>query len=227
MDDVVFADRRDAGRRLASELTDLKGSNPLVLALPRGGVPVAHEIAQTLGAQLDLLMVRKIGVPWQPELALAAVVDGGHPETVVNDEVARLIPVPPDYLQRQTALELREIEAQRERFLKGRPPIPIDGRVVIVVDDGIATGATVRVALKAVRRHRPARLVVATPVAPPSTLEYLITEADDVVCLSAPEDFAAVGVHYADFAQVSDDEVIAILDQYALPSNADDTDKHG
>lgn len=211
MDYALFADRMDAGRQLAAGLAHLGEADPLLLALPRGGVPVAHAVAQALGADLDLLMVRKIGVPWQPELALAAVVDGEHPETVVNDDVAARVPVPSGYLAQETARELREIEARRARYLGGRDPIPVEGRVVVVVDDGIATGATVRAALKALRRQRPARLIVATPVAPPDTVERLKSEADEVVCLASPEDFLAVGAFYVDFSQTSDDEVVAIL----------------
>lgn len=211
MPGVPFADRMDAGRRLADRLAGLKEADPLVLALPRGGVPVAHVIAERLGADLDLLMVRKIGVPWQPELALAAVVDGDQPQTVVNDEVAQLVPVPPDYLRKETERQLREIEARRARYLGDRKPFAVTGRTVVVVDDGIATGASMRAALKALRRQRPARLVVATPLAPADIVEQLRSEADEVVCLASPDPFLAIGMHYGDFAQTSDEEVGAIM----------------
>ena len=207
-----FLNREEAGRALAARLLKMHFSQPVVvLALPRGGVPIAAIVARALGAPLDLLMVRKIGVPWQPELALAAVVDGDHPEIVIDDEVANHVETDHDYIEKQARVELREIERRRQVYLKGRAALEVEGRTAIVVDDGIATGTTVRAALKALRRRNPARLVLAVPVAPGDTLAALRSEVDDIVCLSQPFPFYAIGEHYADFHQVSDDEVLAAL----------------
>lgn len=209
----MYQDRREAGRRLAEQLLHLKDSRPVVLALPRGGVPVGFEVATALDAPLDLLLVRKIGVPWQPELAVGAVVDGQQPESFVNREVMESLNIPESYVAEEGARQLAEIERRRRLYLGERRRIDVEGRTAVVVDDGIATGATVRVALQALRRIGPARLVLATPVAPRSTVEALRPEVDEVVCPSMPEDFGALSLHYADFEQVSDDEVIRLLRQ--------------
>ena len=207
-----FRDRDEAGHALAARLLHMHMAPPVVvLALPRGGVPVGAVVARALGAPLDLLMVRKIGLPWQPELALAAVVDGEHPEIVVDDEVASHVDVEPGYITQQAQVELREIDRRRQLYLKGRAAVPVEGCTAIVVDDGIATGTTVRAALKALRRGHPARLVLAVPVAPADTIASLRSEVDDIVCLSQPYPFRAIGDHYADFHQLSDDEVLAAL----------------
>jgi putative phosphoribosyl transferase len=211
-----FLDRTVAGQALAQRLLELALPGPLVvLALPRGGVPVAVEVARALGAPLDLVLVRKIGAPWQPELAVAAVVEGDPPEIVVDEEVQRQIGVDDQYIQARAAGELLEIRRRRLVYLKGRPPAEVEGRTVIVVDDGVATGTTMRAALKALRMRRPARLVLAVPVAPADTLEALRAEVDQVVCLAQPFPFHAVGQHYVDFHQVGDDEVVAALDAVA------------
>ena len=209
----LFANRAEAARALAQRLVALKLAPPIVvLALPRGGVPIAAEIAHVLHAGLDLVLVRKIGVPWQPELALAAVVDGETPEIVVDDEVQRMAGVDHDYIEAQALIGLKEIERRREVYLRGRAPLPLAGVTAIVVDDGIATGTTMRAALRALRRRQPARLVLAVPVAPHDTVEALRPEVDDLVCLAEPDPFHAIGLHYADFHQIGDDEVIAALD---------------
>ena len=211
-----FADRAAAGQALAERLASMRLAPPVVvLALPRGGVPIGAEVARRLGAALDLLLVRKIGVPWQPELAVAAVVDGEHPEIVVDEEVQRFSGVERDEIEARAARELDEIERRRALYLRGRAPLPLTGASVIVVDDGIATGTTMRAALQAVRRRRPARLVLAIPVAPRDTVLRLRGEVDDLVCLAEPEPFRAVGLHYDDFHQVEDDEVLAALDAAA------------
>lgn len=207
----LFADRRAAGRALAQALAAKHLTDPVVLALPRGGVPVAAKVASALGAPLDIVLVRKIGVPFQRELAVAAVVDGGEPEVVVNEDVARLAGVTPEYIDAQVELELEEIDRRRKAYVQERARVPLEGRTVILVDDGIATGASVRAALKALRRKAPKALILAIPVAPPDTVEALAKEVDEVVCLHAPEPFFAIGMHYVDFHQMSDDEVIAIL----------------
>jgi putative phosphoribosyl transferase len=209
----AFANRAEAARALAKRLVAMKLTPPIVvLALPRGGVPIGAEVARVLHAGLDLVLVRKIGVPWQPELAVAAVVDGDRPEIVVDDEVQRLTGVDRDYIEAQALRELREIERRRRVYLRDRAPLPLAGATAIVVDDGIATGTTMRAALKALRRRHPARLVLAVPVAPHDTVEALRTEVDDLVCLAEPDPFHAIGLHYDDFHQVSDDEVLAALD---------------
>ncbi len=183
-----------------------------MLALPRGGVPVGAAVAQALQAPLDLLLVRKIGAPWQHELALAAVVEGDPPDIVIDEDVQRGMGAHGDYIEAQAQVQLREIERQRRAYLSGRPAAPVEGSTVIVVDDGIATGTTMRAALKALRRRRPAALVLAVPVAPRDTLEQLRAEVDQVVCLATPYPFFAVGEHYQRFPQVEDDEVIEALD---------------
>jgi len=161
----MFRDRKDAGERLAAQLLHLKDKSPVVLALPRGGVAIGAEIARLLGAPLDIVLVRKIGVPWQPELALGAVADGGTPEIFIDERMAESLVIPGDYVREETARQLAELERRRQIYCAGRPPVDIGGRTAIVVDDGIATGATMRVALRAVRRRGPAALVLAAPVA--------------------------------------------------------------
>ena len=207
----IFTDRTDAGRQLASALERFKAVKPVVLALPRGGVPVAYEVAKALDAPLDLVLVRKIGAPWQPELAIAAVVDGGRPETVVNQDIVDQLNIPPSYIEEQAAAELEEIERRRQRYLADRPRVDVAGRTAIVIDDGIATGATMEAALHATRRARPTRLVLAVPVAPPETIERLHAEVDEIVCLQSPKLFGAIGLFYAEFHQLSDDEVVDLL----------------
>jgi putative phosphoribosyl transferase len=210
--DRAFADRRAAGQALAQALAARHLEDPVVLALPRGGVPVAAEIARALAAPLDLVLVRKIGVPYQPELAAAAVVDGGDAEIVTNDDVIAMSGIGRDYLERATERELEEIERRRKVYLGARPRVPLEGRTLILVDDGIATGASVRAALKALRRRKPKALILAVPVAPADTVAGLRGEVDGVVCLEMPEPFMAIGLHYRDFRQLSDEDVVAILD---------------
>jgi predicted phosphoribosyltransferase len=181
----------------------------LVLALPRGGVPVAYEVARALGAALDVFLVRKLGVPGNEELAMGAVATGGV--RVLNDPVVRQLGIPGHLIDAVAAEQQQEL-ARRERLYRdGRPPPDTRGRAVILVDDGLATGATMRAAVKALRRSGPARIVVAVPTAPPDTCEELRREADEVVCGIAPEPFLAVGQWYEDFPQTSDDEVRDLL----------------
>lgn len=204
-----FANRVEAGRQLAKAVQPLGLDQPVVLALPRGGVPVAAEVARALHAPLDLLLVRKIGAPWNPEFAIAAIAEGSEP--VIDDESWRLTGATPEHLARETAAARAEIARRRQVYLAGRAAVPLAGRNVVVVDDGIATGATVRAALRSLRQQRPARLVLAVPVAPPDTVAALRAEVDDLVCLSEPVPFNAVGAHYVDFHQVGDAEVVALL----------------
>jgi len=210
-DRMMFRDRADAGERLAAQLLHLKAQTPVVLALPRGGVAIGAAIAERLGAPLDIVLVRKIGVPWQPELALGAVADGGAPEVFIDERMQESLSIPPDYAREETKRQLAEIERRREIYCAGRAPAEIRGHTAIVVDDGIATGATMRVALRAVRRRHPAHLVLAAPVAAPETLALLSSEADETVCLHAPEGLGAIGYYYEDFHQLSDEEVIELL----------------
>jgi predicted phosphoribosyltransferase len=208
---VPFKDRSDAGRRLAAELARYKDQRPVILALPRGGVPVAAEVASAMNAPLDLILVRKIGVPFQPELAMGAVVDGGAPLIVRNPNVIQAAGI--DELDFKTVCnrELAEIERRRRRYLGSREYLEVTGRTAIVIDDGIATGATTRAALQATRRRKPRTLVLAVPVAPTDGLVALREEADEVVCLEDHADFGAIGLYYSDFHQISDEEVIKIL----------------
>jgi putative phosphoribosyl transferase len=206
-----FADRAAAGRLLGEQLAALNLERPVVLALPRGGVPVALEVARALDARLDLVLVRKIGVPWQPELAVAAVVDGDSPQIVVEERVKREAGITQEYIESEARKQLAEIERRRAVYLQGRSPVSVKDCTAIVVDDGIATGTTVRAALRALRQRAPAHLVLAVPVAPRETIEMLRPEVDRIVCLAQPEPFYAIGLHYADFHQLSDDEVVAAL----------------
>ena len=213
---MTFRDRSNAGRRLAMALSAYKGRNAVVLALPRGGVPVAAEVAEALDAPLDLILVRKIGVPSQPELAMGAVVDGAAPIIVRNQDVIELSGTTADEFEAVCAKELAEIERRRKLYLGERTRAPITGQVTIVVDDGIATGATTRAALKAIRNRKPKELVLAVPVAPPDTIERLRGEVDALICLETPESFGAIGYFYQDFRQVSDEEVVRILKRFPV-----------
>jgi putative phosphoribosyl transferase len=197
-----FRDRIDAGRLLAARLAHLEHGDPVVLALPRGGVPVGHEIARALRAPLEVIMVRKLGVPAQPELALGAVVDGESPEVVVNPDIAHELGLGEAELWAAAKAQLAEIERRRQLYRGDHERVRIEGRTAVVADDGVATGASMRAALRAIRRWRPARLVLAVPVA-------------------APEDFWAVGTYYDDFAQVSDEKVVELLNRTAEPAAAE------
>ncbi len=212
---MSFYDRSDAGRRLAAELQHFRGEDVVVFALPRGGAPVAEPIATLLNAPLDLVLVRKIGVPFQPELAMGAVADGGNPVVVRNDDVIAMADVSEGEFQDVCARELEEIERRRRLYLGDRARPEAKGHVAIVVDDGVATGATTRAALRAVRARGPKKLVLAVPVAPPDTLESLAEEVDEIICLETPRAFGAIGFFYRDFRQISDEEVIEILDRCA------------
>ena len=214
---MIYENRSDAGKRLARELAGYKSQDPLILALPRGGVPVGAEIAKALDAPLDLILVRKLGVPMEPELAMGAVIDGAEPHVVRNEDIIALLAMPEAEFEQICARELAEIERRRQLYLADRPRAELRDRVVIVVDDGIATGATVRAALQAIRRKGPGKLVLAVPVAPTSTLEELEGEADEIVCLQRHEPFYAIGLYYTDFHQVTDKEVIGILSKVRAP----------
>lgn len=212
---MPFEDRAQAGRQLAQALAQYKDRQPVVLALPRGGVPVAAQVAEALKAPLDLILVRKIGVPMQPELAMGAVADGANPLIVRNEDVIELAGISQAEFKKVCDEELAEIMRRRERYLGGRARIEVEGKTAIVIDDGVATGATTRAALRATRLRKPKKLVLAVPVAPTDSLEAMRKEADDVVCLEDHEMFGAIGYYYADFRQTSDQEVIDTLARFA------------
>lgn len=207
-----FRNRLEAGRHLGREVRRRLGApskNVIVLALPRGGVPVGHEVARAVGAPLDVFVVRKLGVPGHEELAMGAIASGGV--RVLNEDVLHFAPVPPAMIESVAQRELRELERREKAFRGNRPPLNVGGRTVIIVDDGLATGSTMRAAVQALRSMGPARIVVAVPVGAQSTCEVLENEADEVVCLRTPEPFQAVGLWYDDFAQTTDEEVQDLL----------------
>lgn len=208
---LIFADRAEAGLLLAERLATMDLAGPLVLALPRGGVPVGAEIAKRLQAPLDVAFVRKLGAPDEPELAIGAVADGSPPEIVLNAGLVHALGLSEDYIAAQAARELGVIEQRRREYEGLRPPVQPGNRAVIVVDDGVATGMTMQAALRQVRRQGPSRLIAAAPVASREGAAMLRHEADDVVCLSTPRRFGSVGSFYRIFEQVSDDDVARLL----------------
>ena len=212
---LPFADRADAGRRLAARLADsgFAGRDVVVLGLPRGGVPVGYEVARVLGAPLDVLVVRKLGVPFQPEVAMGAVGEGGV--TVLNDEVVAAMRLDPRRLATVAERERGIVEQRLSRFRGMKPPASLTGRTALIVDDGIATGSTARAACQVARARGADRVVLAVPVAPPQRIPGLERDADEVICLATPSSFAAVGQFYADFAQVPDEVVAALLSRSA------------
>lgn len=211
----MFTDRREAGQRLLNRLGQLDPENTVILALPRGGLPVADVIAEARAVPLDIVLVRKVGIPGQPELAVAAVTNGNNPKITVNDDVARMTGLDHADIARLAERELPEIRRRREIYLNGRPHAPLAGKIVVVVDDGIATGATMRAALQLVRDADPAQIIAAIPVGSAATLTALEGECDKVICLECPAEFRAVGLHYRDFGQVSDATVSEIIERHA------------
>ena len=211
---MPFKNRTDAGRRLAKALTQYKSLRPVVLALPRGGVPVAAEVAAALEAPLDLVLVRKVGVPNQPELAMGAVTDGAQPMVVRNSEIIEACSVSEQEFDAVASEELAEIERRRRRYIGDRTRAEVEGKVAIIIDDGIATGATTLAAIQAVRSRKPTELVLAVPVAPLDTVKKLHSEVDAIVCLDTPEELGAIGYFYRDFHQIGDEEVIATLKRF-------------
>ncbi|MGX5710734.1 phosphoribosyltransferase [Brucella lupini] len=216
----MFRDRNEAGRKLAGELAKLKLVDPVVLALPRGGVPVAVEIANALKAPLDLIIVRKVGAPGNSELAVAAIVDGNPPDVVLNREIVEAYNLDDSELRMLVDRERPELERCRITYLGGREPVPMTDKIVILVDDGAATGATMKVAIRAIKRRSPREIIVALPVAPADTLAELAGEAHTVICLSKPARFFALGYHYHDFPQISEEEVISLLNSHATDKPA-------
>ena len=205
---MIFVDRLDAGERLAKALSRHEGSDVVVLAIPRGGVIVGEVVARDLGAALDVVVPRKVGAPGNPELAIGAVAPGIR---VFDPRMVGALGVTERYLEREIAAQEAEIERRQQAYRAGRPPQPVEGRVAIVVDDGVATGSTAVAALRWARAQGAERVVLAVPVAPPQSLERLHAEADDVVVLETPQPFLAVGEWYRDFDQTTDDQVVSAL----------------
>lgn len=215
----AFQDRREAGRALAAELRRYAGrSDVVVLGLPRGGVPVAFEVAGALGAPLDVFLVRKLGTPGHRELAMGAIASGGI--RVLNEDVVRWYGVAPEDIEATAREEQRELERREQAYRGGREPLPLHGSIVILVDDGLATGSTMRAAVKAVKQANPAEVIVAVPVGARETCDELSAIADGVVCARTPEPFSAVGQWYLDFNQTTDEEVSRFLGNHARPATA-------
>ncbi len=212
-----FFNREEAGRLLGEEVARRIGrpADAIVLALPRGGVPVGYGVAQALGVPLDVFVVRKLGVPGHEELAMGAIASGGV--RVLNDEVLEYLPIPPSAIEAVAEREERELHRREKSYRGKRPPLNVEGRTVVVVDDGLATGSSMRAAVRALREMHPRTIVVAVPVAAPSTCEDFRQEAEPLICLRTPEPFEAVGLWYRDFAQTTDEEVHALLDRAAEP----------
>lgn len=213
---MLFQDRKDAGRQLAAALRNLRGQDCVVLALPRGGVPVAAEVAAMLQAPLDLLLVRKIGAPRQPELAIGSVIDGGTPIIVRDSDLIRLTGTSAQAFDEICARELAEIERRRKFYMGDRKPVSLAGKIAIVIDDGLATGNTMRAALHAARMRNPRTLIMAVPVAPRGVFEDFRGEVDQIVCLATPEPFGAVGYFYRDFGPTTDAEVIQVMREHNI-----------
>jgi len=215
-EETIFENRVEAGRRLASRLDAYKNrKDVIVLGIPRGGVPVAFEVAASLGAPLDVFISRKLGVPGQEELAFGAIASGGV--RVLNREITQMAGLSDATVERITAIVGKELERREKAYRGDRKALTVEGQTVFLVDDGIATGSSMLAAIRALRQMKPGRLVVAVPVAPPSTCNRLKPEVDDLICVSTPENFYAIGEFYDDFSQVTDEEVTSLLLRAAQP----------
>jgi predicted phosphoribosyltransferase len=212
LESIPFTDRTEAGLRLGHALEALRDARPVVIGMARGGVPVAAPVAQHLQAPLDVLVVRKVGAPGHPEFAIGALTTG---ILRIDEITVQRLGVRREEIEAIVAEETRELARREARYRQGRPPVAVDGRTVIIVDDGLATGLSARVAVEAVRKLGPVRVVFAAPVCAPGAAERLGMPEEDVACLMSPEDFYAVGAYYGDFRQTGDDEVIALLDEAA------------
>ncbi len=207
----MFKDRTEAGKILADALSEYRDKNTMVVAIPRGGVVVAYEVAKALNSSIDLIIPRKIGAPAQPELAIGAVTEDGT--TILNQDILRYLEVSDDYVKEEARHQVEEIKRRMMKYLGDRPRPSLEAKVVILVDDGVATGATIRAAIASIRKRKPASIVLAIPVGSPDTIEELRREADEVICLMTPEPFFAIGQFYKSFEQTSDEEVIQILNK--------------
>lgn len=214
---ILFNDREDAGNQLADKLLKYKDQNPLIIALPRGGVPVAYVISEALSAELDVIIVRKLGAPGNPELGIGALVEGNPPQKILNEGIIFHLGVTDDFIDRESEEQNKEILRRATVYRGGRGLADMSGRTVIVVDDGIATGATIKAALKGIKAQNPDKIIVAVPVAPPDILYALTEIADEVICVERPEFLYAIGAYYRNFDQVTDDEVIYMLEQSRKP----------
>ncbi|MEM3437526.1 MAG: phosphoribosyltransferase [Nitrososphaerales archaeon] len=208
----MFKNRLEAGRILAEALLEYKNKNTIVLAIPRGGVVVAYEVAKALNAPLDLIIPRKIGAPDQPELAIGAITEDGT--TILNQNIIQNLKVSDEYIKAEVKRQIEEIKRRIKKYLGDKPRISIKGKIVILIDDGVATGATIRAAIASIRKREPALIVLAIPVGPKDTVRELRKYADKVICLITPEPFFAIGQFYENFDQISDEEVIQILNRF-------------
>ena len=206
-----FEDRRDAGRKLAAKLTRFRDGRCVVFGLPRGGVPVGYEISRSLGAPLDVFVSRKLGAPDQPEFGIGAVAAGGV--RVLSTEVIRRLGIPDEYVERVTAQEIAEVNRRLRFFRGGRPEVEVAGRIVILVDDGLATGVTARAAVEALKKRKPGRLILAAPVCAAQTAKLFAPRVDELLCLAMPSDLGAIGLWYRNFDQTTDQEVVQLLEE--------------
>ncbi len=208
---MLFKDRIQAGQKLAEKLLEYKDKNVIILAIPRGGVVVAYEIAKVLNAPLDLIIPRKIGAPYQPELAIGAITQDGT--IILNEDIVSYLPIPENYIKNEAERQKKEIERRLIKYRGNAIEPNLENKIVIIVDDGIATGATMLAAIASIRKKKPSKIVVAIPVAPPESLEKIKEYADEIICLQTPEPFFAIGQFYERFEQLEDEEVINILNK--------------
>jgi len=209
--DEIFEDRQDAGKRLAAELNKNKRDDVVILALPRGGIEIAQQVSKVLNAPFDCLFVRKLGSEFNPEVGIGAIVEGNPPQTFLNEDLVKVLKITPDFIEQEKKRQLEVMREQEKKFRPNLKRLTLTGKSVIVVDDGVATGATVKAALKGLKSEKPKKLILAVPVAPPSTVAELKKDVDEVVCVLTPTDFQAVGQFYRRFPRLDDEKVIKLL----------------
>lgn len=207
----IFEDRQDAGKRLAAELNKNKRDDVVILALPRGGIEIAQQVSKVLNAPFDCLFVRKLGSEFNPEVGIGAIVEGNPPQTFLNEDLVKVLKITPDFIEQEKKRQLEVMREQEKKFRPNLKRLSLTGKSVIVVDDGVATGATVKAALKGLKSEKPKKLILAVPVAPPSTVAELKKDVDEVVCVLTPTDFQAVGQFYRRFPRLDDEKVIKLL----------------